>query len=505
MLALVGLARSDDPKPVPDLIPVAYDEPERLPYPMPVSTDATASIVLDWAGPETVCTNRPNPYTLTVRNTIAQSAHRVVVQVRVPDHVTATDVEPAAKCDKGVLLWDFGTLQGKEARTIRMNLTTSTKQNLACQAWVTMTGTAGMRVAVREPKLEATIIAPKEVVLGDVIPVTYLVKNTGDAAIEANGKMSITRNRPCNDVWPSIDTELQPMKPIAIGESQEVKKREASPLAGMYTYTLQVEGPNGVKANAVATVKVLEPKLAVTVAGPKERLVGSKATYTVTVENVGAVPLTGVSVSEVALAGLKFVSCSKDATYIANGFMAWRPIGTLSVGDKKVVTYEMLATRPGPAELNIAAVSNKTAITEATARTVVEGIPAMKMEVSDAADPVELNGETTYEIKLMNTGTKADSQLRLECVLPKELAFVSASGPTDYMEKIGIDFNRKDQAKCSTIVFEPISELAPKTETVFRVKVKAKTAGDVRFKAVLTSMHLTTPVTKEESTRVYGE
>jgi hypothetical protein len=47
--------------------------------------------------------------------------------------------------------------------------------------------------------------------------------------------------------------------------------------------------------------------------------------------------------------------------------------------------------------------------------------------------------------------------------------------------------------------------LAPKTEAVFRVKVKAKTAGDVRFKAVLTSMHLATPVTKEESTRVYGE
>ena len=113
MLAIAGLARSDDPKPVPDFIPVAFTEPERLPYPMPVSTDATASIVLDWAGPETVCTNRPNPYTLSVRNTIAQSAHRVVVQVRLPDHVTATDVEPAAKCDKGVLLWDFGTMPGK--------------------------------------------------------------------------------------------------------------------------------------------------------------------------------------------------------------------------------------------------------------------------------------------------------------------------------------------------------------------------------------------------------
>jgi hypothetical protein len=496
MLALVGLARSDDPKPVPDLIPVAYDEPERLPYPMPVNSEATASIILDWAGPETVSTNRPNPFTLTVRNTIAQSAHRVVVQVRVPDHVTATDVEPAAKCDKGVLLWDFGTMQGKEARTIRMNLTTSVKQDLTCQAWVTMTGTAGMRVAVREPKLEATIVAPKEVVLGDVIPVTYLVKNSGDAVVEKDWTMAIKSSD-------AEDVDVTCQKELLAGGTSERKKSMVARQPGTMTYTVTVMGDGGARSTAVATVKVLEPKLAVNVVGPKERLVGSKATYAVTVENVGAVPVS-FEIAEVVPTSFKIVSCSKDALY-SMGMIAWRPVGALAVGEKKVITYDMIAVSPGSAELQFIARGSRNTKAEATARTVVEGIPAMRMEVSDAADPVELNGETTYEIKLMNTGTKADSQLRLECVLPKELTFVSASGPTDYLEKIGIDFNRKDPANCSTIVFEPISELAPKTEAVFRVKVKAKTAGDVRFKAVLTSMHLATPVTKEESTRVYGE
>ena len=41
--------------------------------------------------------------------------------------------------------------------------------------------------------------------------------------------------------------------------------------------------------------------------------------------------------------------------------------------------------------------------------------------------------------------------------------------------------------------------------TLMRCTLKAVTAGDVRFKVSLTSTHLTTPVSKEESTRVYGE
>ena len=55
------------------------------------------------------------------------------------------------------------------------------------------------------------------------------------------------------------------------------------------------------------------------------------------------------------------------------------------------------------------------------------------------------------------------------------------------------------------LLFEPINELPPKTEAVFKVTVKARGTGDVRFKVEMTSKHLNSPVTKEESTRLYGE
>ncbi len=139
--------------------------------------------------------------------------------------------------------------------------------------------------------------------------------------------------------------------------------------------------------------------------------------------------------------------------------------------------------------------------------TAIDGIPALRMEMLDTTDPVEKGGETTYEIRVVNTGSKADADIRIACELPKQFEFVSATGPTQGLERIGIDFKPADKEpkNMRTVVFDPIAELAPRTEAVFKVKVKAIGTGDARFKASLTSKHLTSPVVKEESTRVYGD
>jgi uncharacterized membrane protein len=161
-----------------------------------------------------------------------------------------------------------------------------------------------------------------------------------------------------------------------------------------------------------------------------------------------------------------------------------------------VYTFEAMAVQPG--QYTLCATANGSHNTQASSdtRTRVEGIPAMRMEVLDLSDPVEKGGETTYEIRLMNTGSKSDSAVKLVCQLPKELEFVSASGPVGHLPMLG---------EGRTIAFEQVNELAPKTDAVFKVKVRATGTGDVRFKASITSQYLQTPVVKEESTRIYGD
>ena len=127
----------------------------------------------------------------------------------------------------------------------------------------------------------------------------------------------------------------------------------------------------------------------------------------------------------------------------------------------------------------------------------MDGIPALRMELIDTVDPVQKGGETVYEVRVTNTGTKADANVAVACPLPPELTFVKADGPTGHTATA--------LNNCTVVKFDAVRELAPKHEAVFRVTARATATGDVRFKATLNSHSLGTSVVKEESTRVYGE
>jgi hypothetical protein len=126
--------------------------------------------------------------------------------------------------------------------------------------------------------------------------------------------------------------------------------------------------------------------------------------------------------------------------------------------------------------------------------TKVEGLSAIALELIDIEDPVEVNGETTYEIKVLNTGTKTETDVKIVCTIPAEFEqFKSASGPTGY------------KVEGNEIVFEPLAKLAPRADAIYRIQVKCTTAGIAHFKARMTSAILTEPVTKEEATRIYQD
>jgi uncharacterized repeat protein (TIGR01451 family) len=472
---------------------------ETLPAPAEVRVAPTAGVTLDWAVPSSVRVNKPNDVMLTVRNAAGRPQQKVIVQVRVPEGVTVSDTAPPAKETQGVLVWDLGSFAAADVRDLRMKLTATTKRDLNCEAWVTVTGSAGATVAVREPKLEATLTVPKSVVLGDPIPVTYAVKNVGDATADVPSAKVGTMSDGVMDIQTQVLAQT-----LSPGDSARGEGKWLTAKGGERTFTMTAEAEGGLTATASATCTVLVPRLTVSVAGPAEKQVGTRSTYTVAVANRGDVPLTDVVVTETFPASFRYLSSSCEEGLATAGSVTWA-VGALKPGEVRQFTYEALALTAGPATHLVTAVGSRNTKDEASAKTVVEGIPALRMEVVDRVDPVETNGETTYEIKLTNTGTHADSRLGLVCHIPQGMKFVSASGPTAHREKVGIDFNGPSPVKQNTVTFDAVSELMPKAETVYRVTVKAEVPGDHRFKAVLTSKHLTTPVTKEESTRVYGD
>jgi uncharacterized repeat protein (TIGR01451 family) len=113
-------------------------------------------------------------------------------------------------------------------------------------------------------------------------------------------------------------------------------------------------------------------------------------------------------------------------------------------------------------------------------------------EVLDVNDPIETGGTTSYEIRVVNQGTKAATNVRLATVLPAGMQPVEAQGPVAHL----LDGRQ--------VVFEPLARLAPKADTTYHVRVRADQAGDMRVRVQLLSDEMQSPVTKEESTRVFG-
>jgi hypothetical protein len=495
---------------------LAVPPPEAAPRGEPALPRADEPAVrLAWTAPAEMRVNVPAAYGLTVTNTGGQAVQKVVVQVRVPAGVTASDTGPAAKTVGGVLLWELGTLQPREERKLTMNLASPARGALTPEAWVTFTGAAAVTVPVREPKLVAELDVPATVAVGESFEVKYRVRNAGDGTVDG---LRVSLDCPHSHFGSIIQREEEITQSeddrLPAGREQSFTRTEYAREPGEAWVTFTAYGAGGVTATAKAKVKVLAPKLDVKIDGPVELGVTKSATYTVTVTNTGDLTAEDVNVATDFAAALRssFKAAGADAAYFYwEG--SWRgsdqPLTrgcSLKPGESGTLNVWATGDKPGDGVLKVAVTAKRKVTAAAECRTVVRGVPGIRMEVVDSADPVKRGGETVYEIKVANTGTATDRNLRLVCNLPQGMTLADATGPVSYLERVGIDFNRPGpKATASSVTFEPVRELGPKTEVVFKVRAKAGPAGDARFKASLTSDHLTTPVTKEESTTVYGD
>lgn len=488
----VGIAASDGPEPIPPCADGVC--PACPPCPLPdLSPKPDAAIALEWAGPTSATVHRPAEYTLLVRNVCGKPVQNVVVQVKPPANAKVTDTSAGAKRVDSVYLWEMGTLDPKQSKPLKLTLTPTARGDLGCQAWVTCTGTAATTVAVKEPKLEVIVHAPKTVVAGETVQVTYTIQNVGDGPAEMvrhSCGEQYGKAAPAGTVMPVVAYLAPPENAPAVdvlkpGQKTTVTAEYKAGTTDTLTFLAAAAMPDGTSAIGSTKVRVIEPKLTATVVGPAKAMVNRKATFAIKVQNTGELEVADVTVRPELPAG-------------------WRsPVGTevvvaksLPPGESATMTFDVVPTATGTGTLSTTVLGSRGTKATAECRTEVDGIPALRVELVDLADPVEKGDETTYSIRVTNTGTKADQNLVLSCPIPGQLKLVTGTGPTGY---VATELN-----DCTLIKFDPVRELAPNTHVEFRVTVKAVGTGDVRFKAQISSEHLTTSVVKEESTRVYG-
>jgi uncharacterized repeat protein (TIGR01451 family) len=449
------------------------------------------AISVEWIGPPTAKVGRPAEYAVAVRNVCNIPVQQVMVRVRIPGGMTvsATDPKPSAS-DNNVLMWEIGTMLPRTEKSLQMKLIAEGRGTMGCQAWVTFTGSTANRIKVIEPKLVLKAQAPDKVLVGDGATFVLTVTNPGDGPAEQVKLHAALSEGLKNPKGNKVDYDLGNLN---AGESRSVQVICSTDQGGTQICDAMAEAEGDLKAQDKATVNVIMPRLDLEIAGPKLRYLDRKAVYVLKVTNPGDAAATNVTVNDMVPAGFKFIGASDGGRHDFSTRTATWFVGEVGPGQTKEVKMECVAINPGEFKFLASAQAARGLKVEKEHLTRVEGLSAIMLEVVDTEDPIEVGADTSYEIRVTNTGSKTETNLKLVCTIPDEMQFKTAQGPARYHE----------QGK--EIVFDELPKLAPRADAIYRIMVKGMTPGDVRFKAQITSTNLTKPVLEMESTRIYED
>lgn len=449
------------------------------------------AVSLEWVGPPVAKVGTTADYSLVVRNTCNIPVQQVVVRVRIPAGMTvgATDPKPASET-AGVLHWDLGTILAKHDRTLQLKLQADTKGDITPQAWVTFTGSSVMRIRVREPKLILKCSAAEKVLVGDPAPFTLTVSNPGDGSADQVKIHAVLSEGLEHARGNKIDFDIGNLAP---GESRNVTLLCATRGGGMQKCEAVAEADGSLSSKDAASLNVIMPRLDIQLSGPRLRFLERKAIYSLKVTNPGDAAATNVTVADMVPAGFKVLAASDGGRHdFQTRTVSWF-LGEVGPGQTREVKLEVQAINPGDHKHKATAVGARGLRAESELMTKVEGLAALLVEVVDTEDPIEVGGDTAYEVRITNTGSKTETDIKLVAMIPDKMQFKNAQGPVKYTEE------------GKRVVFEMIDKLAPRADAIFRINVKAMDPGIGRFKIQVSSASITDPVMKEEATRIYTD
>ncbi len=451
----------------------------------------TPSVTIQKIAPPEIQVGKPAKFEIIVRNTGPVMAENVEVIEAVPQGTTLVSTNPQTQTgQRGEILWKVGELKPAEEAKLQVELMPVAEGEIGSVAVVQFRSSASVRTIATKPELALELNSPKQVMIGGDITVGIKITNPGTGAAE---KIVLHEVVPPGFQHPAggeLEFDVGTLKP---GESRQLELTLHAVQAGTFGNTISVSGEANLRAEQTAQVQVIAPALEVAINGPGLRYLERQAKYSVSVNNPGTAPAKDVELVTRLPKGMQFVDASDKGHYDAGSHSVVWSLAELPAGQAGSVTLTTMAAEPGEQRLRGEgrAAGGLSHTTEET--TIVEGVAAVLFTVVDVDDPVEVSGQATYEIKVVNQGSKAASRVMIGALLPPELKPVSAEGPAQHR----IDGQR--------VIFEAMPRLAPKADITYRIVAQAVSPGDSRIKVQVQTDDMNEPVTKEESTRVYKD
>ncbi len=460
------------------------------PGPQELEGAQTPSLTLKKIAPPEIQVGKAATFEIDVRNVGQVAAHQVIVKEEIPRGVRLIDAAPPATPQGGSLLWELGTLQAGESRQIKIQYLPVAEGDVGSVAVAAFQAQASVRTVCTRPQLTVEQSAPEKVLLGQSFTVRIRLANPGTGV--AN-RVVLEEDVPDGFIHPSgkaLEYEVGALRP---GESRDLDLTLQAARPGVWNNLLVVRGEGNLAVEHAVKVEIVAPQLELAMTGPTRRYLERQATYTVAVANPGTATANDVTLVSRLPKGMKFVAATNEGqydpkTHVVQWSLAELPpgqVGQVQLTAVPVETGEQKLTVEGKGDLDISAQTEHAV--------AVEALAELAFEISDQGDPIEVNKETIYEVKVTNKGSKTATNVRVSAVFPPDMKPLAGDGPA------------RAEVAGNRVLFEPLARLNPREQAIFRVQAQGLRPGDQRVQIQVVSDDSPTPVTKEESTRIYAD
>ncbi len=449
----------------------------------------TPSVIIQKRAPAEVKVGKPAAFVIHVRNVGAVEALDVEVHDRIPAGMRLADATPAPQMQGNHLMWQIGSMPAGDERTITLQLIPEQEGELGSVARVSFEAAASVRTIATRPMLTIEQQAPEQVLIGQQLEIGLTFANTG------SGKATNV------EIWEDVPAGLShpegPQLKQRIGTLMPGEKRNDSLFLkaeqpGIIQNTIRLVGDDGLTAEQTVSVEVIAPTLEVALEGPSRRFLERQAKYELNIANSGTAAATNVEISVQLSRGFTFVSTDFQGQYDPDRHAVFWSLAQLPAGAKGVVPLTLLPVETGEQVIRINANADLGTVAQTERKMTVEGFADLGFSITNPNGPIEIGAETTYDIVVQNSGSKADTNIRVQVQLPAGLQLLGVDG------EAGTDGN-------GLVAFQPKAKLEPGKEFKYRVRVRGVTAGTHIAKAVVVSDQSAVPVTKEDTTRVYAD
>ncbi len=244
-------------------------------------------------------------------------------------------------------------------------------------------------------------------------------------------------------------------------------------------------------------------RVTVTKSGPDSRRVGETALFTIDVSNNSSETIKNLEIADNYELSLQPARATSGSQWLEGNALGWK-VASLAPGQTIRREIELTCLRETPRACNrvtVTAPGMPPVADEACLEIVAEEAAAPRqppaaaggpvtVSVAETADPIRINGQTTYQVVLTNANESSTFDVELTVEFTGELQLLRHSGPL------------RGSTAAGSVRFPPIRELRSGESQTFELVFKGVSPGTGKVQAQVKSRGQDKPVTVEKTTEV---